>query len=56
MTVWASTQSPFGLRDGIMRELGIPAEKVRVITPFVVEDLEVKENSSRGLRQQNLPN
>jgi isoquinoline 1-oxidoreductase len=35
MTVWASTQSPFGLRDGIMRELGLPVEKVRVITPFV---------------------
>ncbi|MGB8490545.1 MAG: molybdopterin cofactor-binding domain-containing protein [Bacteroidales bacterium] len=35
MTVWASTQSPFGLQDGIVRELGYPLEKVRVITPFV---------------------
>jgi nicotinate dehydrogenase subunit B len=35
MTVWASTQSPFGLREGIMRELKLPADKVRVITPFV---------------------
>jgi nicotinate dehydrogenase subunit B len=35
MTVWASTQSPFGLREGIMRELGLSADKVRVITPFV---------------------
>lgn len=35
MTVWASTQSPFGLREGIMRELGMAADKVRVITPFV---------------------
>jgi isoquinoline 1-oxidoreductase len=35
VTVWASTQSPFGLRDGIMRELSLPVEKVRVITPFV---------------------
>lgn len=35
MTVWASTQSPFGLRDGISRELGFPIEKVRVIAPFV---------------------
>jgi isoquinoline 1-oxidoreductase len=35
MTVWASTQSPFGLQDGIVRELGFPREKVRVITPFV---------------------
>jgi nicotinate dehydrogenase subunit B len=35
VTVWASTQSPFGLRDGIMRQLKLPVEKVRVITPFV---------------------
>jgi isoquinoline 1-oxidoreductase len=35
MTVWASTQSPFGLQDNISRELNLPLEKVRVITPFV---------------------
>jgi isoquinoline 1-oxidoreductase len=35
MTVWASTQSPFGLQDSITRELGFPLDKVRVITPFV---------------------
>jgi nicotinate dehydrogenase subunit B len=35
MTVWASTQSPFGLQDGISRELGFPLDKVRVIVPFV---------------------
>jgi len=35
MTVWAATQSPFGLQDAISRDLGFPMEKVRVITPFV---------------------
>ena len=35
LTVWAATQSPFGLKDSIVRELSIPQEKVRVITPFV---------------------
>ena len=35
LTVWAATQTPFGLQDGIVRELGFPREKVRVITPFV---------------------
>jgi len=35
LTVWASTQSPFGLQGGIVRELGFPMDKVRVITPFV---------------------
>jgi isoquinoline 1-oxidoreductase len=35
MTVYAATQSPFGLQDGIVRELGFTRENVRVITPFV---------------------
>ncbi len=35
MTVWASTQSPFGLREGVMHELKMQPDKVRVITPFV---------------------
>ena len=35
LTVWAATQSPFGLQDGIVRELGMTRENVRVITPFV---------------------
>jgi nicotinate dehydrogenase subunit B len=34
-TVWASTQTPFGARDEAAKELGLPAENVRVITPFV---------------------
>ena len=35
LTVWAATQTPFGLQDGIVRELGYAREKVRVIAPFV---------------------
>ena len=35
MTVWAGTQLPFMLRDKIAHELGVPAEKVRVIPPYV---------------------
>jgi nicotinate dehydrogenase subunit B len=35
LTVWAATQSPFGLQDGIVRELGLTRDNVRVITPFV---------------------
>lgn len=34
-TVWASTQSPFGLRGEVAREIGFPEDHVRVITPFV---------------------
>ena len=35
VTVWASTQTPFGAQTEVARELGFPAENVRVITPFV---------------------
>jgi isoquinoline 1-oxidoreductase len=35
LTVWAATQTPFGLQDALVRELGMPHEKVRVIVPFV---------------------
>jgi isoquinoline 1-oxidoreductase len=33
--IWASTQSPFRAQQEIARMLGLPAEKVRVRTPFV---------------------
>ena len=35
VTIWASTQTPFSTRDRIAQELGLPPDKVRVITPFV---------------------
>jgi isoquinoline 1-oxidoreductase len=35
VTVWASTQSPFGLQGEVARGLGIETQNVRVITPFV---------------------
>ena len=34
-TVWASTQSPFGLQPQIARALGFRDEDVRVVTPYV---------------------
>jgi len=34
-TVWASTQTPFPLRDQIANALGLKPDDVRVITPFV---------------------
>jgi isoquinoline 1-oxidoreductase len=35
ITVWASTQAPFTVKDLIANGLNIPGDKVRVITPFV---------------------
>jgi CO/xanthine dehydrogenase Mo-binding subunit len=34
-TIWASTQTPFGLKDAAASLLGVPAHEVRVITPYV---------------------
>jgi nicotinate dehydrogenase subunit B len=34
-TVWASTQTPFPLKDQVASALGFAADDVRVITPFV---------------------
>jgi isoquinoline 1-oxidoreductase len=35
VTVWAGTQTPFPVKNQLMQALKLPAEKVRVITPFV---------------------
>ncbi|MBN1363098.1 MAG: xanthine dehydrogenase family protein molybdopterin-binding subunit [Sedimentisphaerales bacterium] len=34
-TIWASTQTPFPIRDQIARAIGFSPDDVRVITPFV---------------------
>jgi isoquinoline 1-oxidoreductase len=34
-TVWASTQTPFSAKNEVAQALGLTAEKVRIITPFV---------------------
>jgi len=34
-TVWASTQTPFPTRDRVAKALGVDADKVRVIVPYV---------------------
>ena len=35
ITIWASTQSPFGIKEEVASALGFPSKDVRVITPFV---------------------
>lgn len=35
LTVWAGTQTPFGVKQQVAQALGLPAGKVRVITPYV---------------------
>ncbi|HKJ92135.1 MAG TPA: molybdopterin cofactor-binding domain-containing protein [Longimicrobiales bacterium] len=35
MTIWASTQGPFGVQSEVARALNLPPAAVRVITPYV---------------------
>jgi isoquinoline 1-oxidoreductase len=35
ITVWVSTQQPYRAQETIAREMNVPLEKVRIITPFV---------------------
>ncbi len=34
-TVWASTQTPFGAKEEVAKELGLSADDVRILPPFV---------------------
>jgi isoquinoline 1-oxidoreductase len=54
LTVWASTQSPFGLQDTLVRELGMSLETVRVITPFVGGGFGGKSPSQQGVEAARL--
>jgi nicotinate dehydrogenase subunit B len=54
LTVWAATQSPFGLQDGIVRELGMVRENVRVITPFVGGGFGGKSAFQQGIEAARL--
>jgi isoquinoline 1-oxidoreductase len=54
MTVWASTQSPFGLKREIVSTLGLAKDKVRVITPFVGGGFGGKGSSLQGLQAARL--
>jgi isoquinoline 1-oxidoreductase len=53
-TVWASTQNPFGARDQIAQAIGFPAEKVRVITPFVGGGFGGKTNNQEAVEAARL--
>jgi isoquinoline 1-oxidoreductase len=54
MTVWASTQSPFGVQQQVARAVGLPAEKVRVITPFVGGGFGGKSASAQAIEAARL--
>ena len=54
MIVYAATQSPFGLQDAIVRQLGFSRENVRVITPFVGGGFGGKGEFQQGIEAARL--
>ena len=54
MTVWASTQTPFRLKDQVADALGVPSEKVRVIPPFLGGGFGGKSASMQGIEAARL--
>jgi nicotinate dehydrogenase subunit B len=53
-TVWASTQNPFSAQREIAEALGFPAQKVRVITPFVGGGFGGKTQNSQAVEAARL--
>jgi nicotinate dehydrogenase subunit B len=53
-TLWASTQTPFRLREEAATALGFPVEHVRVITPFVGGGFGGKTNNQQALEATKL--
>ena len=54
LTIWASTQTPFPLKDAAASLLGLPVENVRVITPFVGGGFGGKSNIQQALEAARL--
>ncbi len=54
ITVWASTQTPFRLKEEIARRLDFPPQNVRVITPFVGGGFGGKTSNQQGIEAARL--
>jgi isoquinoline 1-oxidoreductase len=54
ITVWAGTQTPFPLKTQVASALGWPAERVRVITPYVGGGFGGKSATQQGVEAARL--
>jgi len=52
--LWVSTQAPFRVKDQVARVLNIPAENVRILTPFVGGGFGGKTRSQQALEAARL--
>jgi isoquinoline 1-oxidoreductase len=53
-TIWASTQSPFGVKEEVASALGFQSKDVRVITPFVGGGFGGKGSSGQAVEAARL--
>jgi nicotinate dehydrogenase subunit B len=53
-TVWASTQNPFTAQKEVAEAVGLPVDKVRVITPFVGGGFGGKTNNRQAIEAARL--
>ena len=54
VTVWASTQAPFRVKEQVAEALGFPPENVRIITPFVGGGFGGKSPSQQSIEAARL--
>ncbi|MBW2440606.1 MAG: xanthine dehydrogenase family protein molybdopterin-binding subunit [Deltaproteobacteria bacterium] len=54
LTVWASTQTPFRVKELIAEQLSLPADRVRIITPYVGGAFGGKSASQQALEAARL--
>jgi isoquinoline 1-oxidoreductase len=54
LTLWASTQTPFALKEAAASLLGLPAQNVRVITPYIGGAFGGKSNNQQALEAVRL--
>ena len=54
VTVWPSTQRPFATKEDVAHALGVRADKVRVVTPFVGGGFGGKSNTQQSVEAARL--
>jgi isoquinoline 1-oxidoreductase len=54
LTVWASTQNPFGLRQSLAGTLGMDESRIRVVTPYVGGGFGGKSANGQALQAARL--
>jgi isoquinoline 1-oxidoreductase len=54
LTLWASTQTPFALKEAAASLLGLPAQNVRVITPYIGGAFGGKSNNQQAIEAVRL--